>query len=81
MDFWSLSVGMLRLKRISNVQIRETIKIDSSIEIQRRQLVWYGHVERMTEEQLPKAANELHSNTKNEKRSAKYKPLAMLIWN
>lgn len=56
MDFWRRAAGKSRLERIRNDQIREIMKAETIIvdEIQRRQLIWYDHVERMNDERLPK---------------------------
>lgn len=56
MDFWRRAAGKSRMERIKNDRIREIMKVETTIidEIQRRQLIWYGHVERMNDERLPK---------------------------
>ena len=47
-----------REDRIRNVTIRQQIGLEDTIikEIEENQLTWYGHVQRMTEERLPKIA-------------------------
>ena len=47
-----------RKERIINVTIRQQIGLEDTIikEIEENQLTWYGHVQRMTEERLPKIA-------------------------
>ncbi|XP_030747138.1 uncharacterized protein LOC115875773 [Sitophilus oryzae] len=57
MDFWRRSgAGVSRMERIQNKKIRESMHIQHTIidEIERRQLVWYGHVEIMSEDRIPK---------------------------
>ena len=56
MDYWRRSAGKSRIERMTNDRIREIMKVETTIieEIQRRQLIWYGHVKRMDEERLPK---------------------------
>ncbi|CAG9839790.1 unnamed protein product [Diabrotica balteata] len=55
MDFWRRSARKSRLDRIQNDHIRNIMGVKSTIidEIQRRQLIWYGHVERMDDDRLP----------------------------
>jgi len=45
-------------KRISNVTIRQQIRLEEQIikEIEQNQLTWYAHVQRMAEGKLPKIA-------------------------
>ena len=45
-----------RKDRIINVTIRQKIGLEETIikEIEQNQLTWYGHVQRMAEERLPK---------------------------
>lgn len=56
MDFWRRAAGISRAERITNQRIREIMKVGQTIidEVQRRQLVWYGHVERMNNGRIPK---------------------------
>jgi len=56
MDFWRRSAGKSRLEKIANDKIREIMKLETTIveDIQRRQLIWYGHVERMEDTRIPK---------------------------
>jgi hypothetical protein len=46
------------IKKIRNVTIRQQIGLEETIikEIEQNQLTWYGHVQRMTEGELPKIA-------------------------
>ncbi|XP_030753177.1 uncharacterized protein LOC115880180 [Sitophilus oryzae] len=55
-DFWRRSAGISRMERIANIEIREIMHVQQAIinEIEKRQLVWYGHVERMSEDRIPK---------------------------
>ena len=47
-----------RKDRIRNVNIRQQIGLEETIikEIEQNRLTWYGHVQRMAEERLPKIA-------------------------
>jgi len=47
-----------RKDRIRNVTIRQHIGLEETIikEIEQNQLTWYGHVQRIAEERLPKIA-------------------------
>ena len=47
-----------RKDRIRNVTIRQQIVLEETIikEIEQNQFTWYGHVQRMAEERLPKIA-------------------------
>lgn len=56
MDFWRRSAGKSRLDKVRNDEIRRIMEIRSSIveEIERKQLIWFGHVNRMPEERWPK---------------------------
>ena len=47
-----------RKERIRNVTIRQQIGLEEPIikEIERNQLTWYGHVQRMAEGRLPRKA-------------------------
>ncbi|XP_060525285.1 uncharacterized protein LOC132701394 [Cylas formicarius] len=56
MDFWRRAAGRLRTERVPNEVIRTTMKVGHTIsdEIRTKQLKWYGHVQRMEEQQLPK---------------------------
>jgi hypothetical protein len=42
----------------SSIEIRQQIGVEESIikEIEQKQLTWYGHVQRMAEERLPRIA-------------------------
>jgi len=44
------------LEKITNDKIRKIMKVETTIaeEIQRRQLIWYEHVERMEDTRIPK---------------------------
>lgn len=56
MDFWRRSAGKSRLERVTNNRIREIMNVKHTIvdDINTKQLRWYGHVQRMSEERLPK---------------------------
>jgi len=44
------------LEKTTNDKIREITKVETTIveEIQRRQVIWYGHVERLEDTKIPK---------------------------
>jgi hypothetical protein len=52
------SLRISRKERIRNVTIRQQIRLEETIikEIEQNQLTWYGHVQKMAEERLPKIA-------------------------
>lgn len=56
MDFWHLAAGKSRMERVTNARIREIMDAPHTItdEIRTKQLIWYGHVQRMGDERLPK---------------------------
>lgn len=58
MDFWRRAAGRSRMERITNNRIREIMKVDRTImdDIKNKQLIWFGHVQRMPETRLPKQA-------------------------
>jgi hypothetical protein len=58
MDALRRSSRILRKDKISNTIIRQQIGVEESIikETEQKQLTWYGHVQRMAEERLPRIA-------------------------
>ena len=56
MDFWRRSAGISRRDRVRNDRVRQIMEVGNVIvfDVMTKQLVWYGHVNRMTEERLPK---------------------------
>ena len=58
MDALRRSSRISRKDRIINVTISQQIGLEETIikEIEQNQLTWYGHVQRMAEERLPKIA-------------------------
>jgi hypothetical protein len=56
MDALKRSSRISRKERIRNVTIKKQIRLEETIikETERDQLTWYGHVQRMAEERLPK---------------------------
>jgi hypothetical protein len=58
MDAMRRSCRISRKDRIRNVTIRQQIRLEETIikEIEKKQLKWYGHVQRMAEGRLPKIA-------------------------
>jgi len=68
MDTLRRSSRISRKDRIRNVTIRQQIGLEETIikDIERNQLTWYGHVQRMAEERLPKNSFEVDAETKRE---------------
>lgn len=60
MDFWRRSAGISRTQHIRNDVIRDKMHIKNTIldEIERKKLLWYGHMQRMEESRIPKKAFE-----------------------
>ena len=58
MDALRRSSRISRKDKIRNTTIRQQMGIEESIikEIEQKQLTWYGHVQRMAEERLPRIA-------------------------
>jgi len=58
MDALRRSSRISRKDRIGNITIRQEIGLEETIikEIEKNQLTWYGHVQRMAEERLVKIA-------------------------
>ena len=58
MDALRRTSRLARKDRIRNVTIRQQIGLEETIikETEQNQLTWYGHVQRMAEERLPKIA-------------------------
>ena len=58
MDDLRRSSRISRKERIRNVTMRQQIGLEETIikETEQNQLTWYGHVQRMAEERLPKIA-------------------------
>ncbi|XP_045464709.1 uncharacterized protein LOC123673965 [Harmonia axyridis] len=56
MDFWRRSAGRSRTERIRNERIREIMGVKSNIvnDIRTKQLIWFGHVQRMPDNRIPK---------------------------
>jgi hypothetical protein len=56
MDFLQRSCGISRLDHVRNDRIKEIMDLDKMIidRVEERQLVWYGHLQRMSEERWPK---------------------------
>ena len=56
MDFWRRSAGISRRDHVRNERVREIMDAKETIvhEIMTKQLVWYGHVQRMADDRLPK---------------------------
>jgi hypothetical protein len=56
MDFLRRSCGISRVDHVWNDRIKEIMDLDKTIidRVEERQLVWYGHLQRMSEERWPK---------------------------
>ncbi|CAG9828338.1 unnamed protein product [Diabrotica balteata] len=56
MDFWRRAAGKLKKDRIPNEIIREMMGVKHTIvdDIKTQQLIWYGHVQRMPDDRIPK---------------------------
>lgn len=56
MDYWRRAAGKSRMERVTNERIREIMNVEHTIveDIRDKQLVWFGHVQRMTDLRMPK---------------------------
>ncbi|XP_044766437.1 uncharacterized protein LOC123322558 [Coccinella septempunctata] len=56
MDFWRRSAGKSRMERVRNDRIREIMGVKGNIvdDIRTKQLIWFGHVQRMPDSRIPK---------------------------
>jgi len=56
MDFWRRAAGRSRMEKVTNIRIREIMKVKHTIadDIMDKQLVWFGHVQRMEITRIPK---------------------------
>lgn len=56
MDFWRRSAGISRKDRVRNETVRDIMDAKQTIvhDIMTKQLIWYGHVQRMAGDRLPK---------------------------
>ncbi|KAL3286261.1 hypothetical protein HHI36_000771 [Cryptolaemus montrouzieri] len=52
---WRWTIGLTRLDRVRNTEIREIVKVDLDIidTIEAKGLKWYGHLRQMTQEKWP----------------------------
>lgn len=57
MDFWRRAARKSRIERIRNSEIRKIMKAEETIltTIDKKRLNWYGHLQRMPENRIPKA--------------------------
>lgn len=60
MDVFRRSLGISRLQKIRNEEIRRQMGVNGTLttDIETKQLTWYGHVQRMNNERLPKKVME-----------------------
>ena len=56
MDYWRRAARKSRMDKIRNQRIRELMEVDRNIleVIEERKMRWFGHVERMGEDRIPK---------------------------
>ncbi|CAG9839552.1 unnamed protein product, partial [Diabrotica balteata] len=56
MDYLRRSCGRSKLERVRSDQIRDEMKMERNIndDIERKQLIWFGHVKRMPEYKWPR---------------------------
>ena len=56
MDYWRRAAGGSKLEKVRNVTIRGIMGVQCSIvdDIKTKQLGWFGHVQRMPDNRLPK---------------------------
>jgi hypothetical protein len=56
MDFLRRSCGISRLDHVRNDRMKEIMDLDKTIidRVEVKQLVWYGHLQRTSEERWPK---------------------------
>lgn len=56
MDFWRRAAGRSRMEHTRNEEIRRQMNVERTLveDIEKQQLVWYGHVRRMRDQWLPK---------------------------
>jgi hypothetical protein len=75
MDAMRRSSRISRKERIRNVTIRQQIGLEGTIikEIEKNQLTWYGHVQRIAEGRIPKIALKLKPKQKRARGRSKKK--------
>ena len=56
MDFWRRATGGSRREKIRNTKIGEIMKVENTLadDVHMKQLVWYGHSQRMEDDRLTK---------------------------
>lgn len=82
MDFWHRATGKSRIQRITIENIRHIINVHTTVieEIQRRHLVWYGHVQRMDKTKIPKQILKWTQKEGKEHRKKTREALRQHIW-
>ncbi|XP_030749700.1 uncharacterized protein LOC115877593 [Sitophilus oryzae] len=56
MDYWRRSAGKSKREQITNNRVREIMRAEHTIvdDIRTKQLIWFGHVQRMPDHRIPK---------------------------
>ncbi|XP_030764607.1 uncharacterized protein LOC115888880 [Sitophilus oryzae] len=56
MDYWRRSAGKTKREQITNNRVREIMGAEHTIvdDIRTKQLIWFGHVQRMPDHRIPK---------------------------
>ncbi|XP_045466631.1 uncharacterized protein LOC123675327 [Harmonia axyridis] len=60
MDVFRRSLGISRRDRVRNEEVKLRMGVEGSVttDIERRQLIWYGHIQRMPSTRIPKRTME-----------------------
>ena len=56
MDFWRRATGRSRRERVTNDHIKKIMEIEHKIvdDLPTKQLIWFGHAQRMKDQRIPK---------------------------